>query len=208
MRRRSIWRILMVGIGLSVAVAAMVGVERLLPPVVPEPQPVAVAALHSHPRSAPSVVHHTGPHSTAPKPNASGLVPITYGQALVNIGQLGREMGLSVWVPRLGVPPVAFQEAYREGDQLDLLYSNMIIIESMKALQPSFRPVSTVGTALTNGAPAEWDWIPGVGGPTHRLMFKQGRTYIRLEMEHVSSKNPIQTAVAVASTFMRPTSLG
>ncbi len=206
-RGRSVRNAILLGLGLGATVIVMIGLERLLPPVVPSP--VAVAALHKQP-----IRKSVRPQSTPkvspsePKPNAAGLIPISYGGYLAQIRQMGKQMGLRVWLARYGVPPVVFQESYREGSQLDLLYSNMIVIESQKVLRNTYRPASIVGATLSNGTPAQWQWIPGVGGPSHRLMFKLGRTYIRLEMEPTPSKNALQTAVSIASAFSSTTALG
>lgn len=197
-RWRSARNAILLGLGISATVMFMIGVERLLPAVVPPP--VAVVALHKHPVRK-SLPHESSPTVTSPKPNSAGLVPISYGLSLTQILKRGKVLGLRVWLARSGVPPATFQESYREGPQLDLLYSNMIVIESKHVLQSTYRPASAIGAILSNGVQAEWEWIPGVGGPSHRLLFKLGSTYIRLELEPTPSKNALHTAVSIASGF-------
>ncbi|NMP20902.1 hypothetical protein [Sulfobacillus harzensis] len=186
--------------GIGALAAVMVGLEQLMPPVVP----TAHAAATGHPAPALKPVRTSVPPAV-PKPNAEGLVPISYGPSLSAIAHIAQQLHLKIWLPRQGVSPVTFQESYRDGTQVDLLYSNMIIMESSQTIPSTYRPLVTTPTSLANGTSGQWEWIPGVGGPSHRLMFQLQQTRVRLEMEDGA---PLHSAVAVANSFVPLSALG
>lgn len=188
-----------IGLGLG-AIAVVAGIFllmfQLLPPIVPAHGVVVASRAPERRRRATTTLHqHTA------KPGTAGFESVNYSFLGAHLDQESHKLHITVYVPIKAFPNTVLQESYVSGTTLTLQYNNMIIMESPDPIASYYRPDSTQSTLLESGVSAEWEWIPGEGGPAHRLLFEMGSTYIRLQLSSPQVQDTMANAIHVADEF-------
>jgi hypothetical protein len=138
-----------------------------------------------------------------------GFQPVSYTTFQGQLAQAGRSLKMTVLVPSDAYPGTQVEETYiSSGSVLNIIYSNMVVMESPDPILPYYKPMSSESAVLANGIPATWDWIPGGGGgPNHRLLFEEDGTYVRLQLYNPPLTNTLTSAEHVADEFSSLASL-
>lgn len=183
-------------LGIAAAIFGFMGVSKLLPSPHPLPGPTPVVAVVKAHRAP---TRHSTQSSAIPAPNA--MEPINYNLFMSILVSAGHSLHMTVLVPQSSYTGTTLEEAYADDDILNLQYNNMIVMESPDPIASTYRPTGETAVTLGNGATAEWEFIPGGGGPTHRLEFEVSGTYIRLQLYHPQVNNSLSSTEEVANTF-------
>ncbi|PSR23354.1 MAG: hypothetical protein C7B45_03300 [Sulfobacillus acidophilus] len=183
--------------GLAAAVGVGIGVWHILPSTVPQfpAQPAPAVAVHrTVGPTVKTVATVSGPY---------GFQPVSYTSFQGQLSQAERRLKMTVIVPSDAYPGTQVEETYiSSGSVLNIIYSNMVVMESPDPILPYYKPMSSVAGELANGTPTTWDWIPGSGGgPNHRLLFEEDGTYVRLQLYDPPLTNTLASAEHVADEF-------
>lgn len=190
--------------GLIASSALFIGLALLLPPVVPAASQVTASPTPKTDRQAsPAASSTAAPQPTKPY----GFLPISYGLFQSRLDQEARSLRMNLVLPRASYANTVLEDTYTYNSVLYLHYNNMVVMESSRPIPSSYSPFSTVAVTLTNGIGAAWEWIPGIGGPQHRLMFQDDGTYVRLQLYAPTISGTLASAEHVAAAFVpMPTS--
>lgn len=191
------------------AVAGLVGIavfyevlSHLLPPVLPS----AHAASHviSSPRVKPRAKNRKVQKVvSSPVVLPGGLAPVSYLPVQEqNILSLAKSLQLSPLLPKLAFPGTALEESYASGQELDLEFNNMLAVESKTPIDSYYRPAASTALVLSNGVPADWLLVYGIGGPMHRLMFQEDGIYVRLELFNAYVPATMAATEKIAAEFL------
>lgn len=193
--------ILLSALGALALVVFLVGLFQILPPLSPPaPAPAPAARTERRPRQRSNAKGASAP-SREVSDGPFGFDRIAYAGFSSTLLRQGRTLGVKIVVPRFGPPGTTMTESYiGSGSQLSLIYTDMLIVESPDPIVPFYQPSATTAAQISNGEPATWEWVPGEGGPAYRLLFREGSTYVRLQ---VFSPLPdtLTEAEDIAATF-------
>ncbi|MCL4495283.1 MAG: hypothetical protein M1294_10780 [Firmicutes bacterium] len=193
----------LIGSGALAAGILYLGVSLLLPPVLP----TSVAASEStaaarNTRVAKKSRENPAQSTSQPKPGPNGLVKIQYNPVAKNNAlALARTLHMTLLLPTHAYPKVALNESYASHGMLNLEFNDMVVIESKNPITPSYKPASSLGVTLSNGIPAQWLLLYGVGAGGYRLQFQQDGTYVRLQLFGAYIPAGLKNAEQIAAQF-------
>lgn len=206
--KRVLGGVMWTGIGILGALAIYEVATIILPPVLPA---VRTAQVIANPRIRPQRKNIKVSSSSSPTPQAGpdGLAEVSYTmQQRQAIATSANTLGFRALLPKWAYPGTTLLESYVEGQDLDLEFSNMMAVEAKTPIASDYPAGSSVNVTLSNGVPAQWLLVYGVGGPGYRLLFEEGGTYVRLEMFSAYVPSALANVKTIAAQFSPLGSMG
>lgn len=193
MKKFGIGLLIILGIGMLGLI--FTGISSLLPSAAPQPAPAVASVQSTSPTQSAAV--------TKPQPEAmaGGLTPINYTLFTSTLTQLAHQLHMVALLPKTGYAGTLLGDTYIDNGILNMEYNNMIIMESPSPIESTYQPSSVTPVGLANGVAAQWDFIPGGGGPSYRLLFEEEGTYIRLQLYSPQVNNSLSSTETIANTF-------